>query len=98
MTYQLLFKSSAVERYDTDMNERVRMYLENAGFPVVGEFGGTAMGIPADDPNASDNGFEVEADAEIAQRLSHEISALLGGRAVLFEELEVLPPEGIDHA
>jgi hypothetical protein len=88
MTYELMFKSSANERYDTDQNEQVRAYLQNAGYPVVGEAGGTSLAVSEDDPNASDNIFEIEADGEVTQRLSHEISALLGGRAVLFEEVK----------
>jgi hypothetical protein len=89
MTYELYFKSSATERYDTDQNDRVRMYLENAGYPAVGEGGGTALGLGEDDPTASDNIFEIEADETIAVRLGNEIAALLGGRDVYVQEVKV---------
>jgi hypothetical protein len=88
MTYELMYKSSATERYDTDMNDRVRDYLENAGYKVLSESGGTYLGAPEDDPHASDNIFEVDADFPTVQMLSHEISALLGNRSVLFEQVK----------
>lgn len=88
MTYELFFKSSATERYDTDMNDRVREYLDNAGYTVVGEGGGTYLGAPEDDPRASDNIFEIDCTFEIAQRLAHEISVMLGNRSVLFEQVK----------
>jgi hypothetical protein len=88
MTFELFYKSTATERYDTDMNDRVRTYLENAGITVVGEFGGTAMGVPADDPTASDNGFEIEADELLAHRLGNEIAVLLGNRDVYVQPVK----------
>jgi hypothetical protein len=82
MTYEIFFKSSATERYDTDQNDRVRTYLETAGFHDFGEFGGTALGLPVDDPTASDNGFVVETDEVTARRLGNGIAELLGNRDV----------------
>ena len=89
MTYELFFKSSATERYDTDQNDRVRMYLENAGHPAVGEFGGTSLALGEDDPTASDNGFEIEADEVTARRLGNEIAVLLGNRDVYVQAVAV---------
>jgi hypothetical protein len=82
MIFTLEFKSSAHERYNTDMNDRVRLHFEQAGIKVVGEFGGTAMMLDESDPAASDNGFDIETDQVTAQRLSHELEKLLDGRPV----------------
>ena len=87
MPHELMFKSSAHERYNTDMNDRVRLHIEQAGVRIVGESGGTAMMLDDDDPAASDNIFEVETDEITAQRLSHEIAAMLNNRAVYVEEV-----------
>ena len=82
LPHELFFKSSAVERYETDMNDRVREHLENAGVAVTGEFGGSADGIAADDPTASDNGFNILCDEETALRMGNEVAELLGHRDV----------------
>jgi hypothetical protein len=82
MIFTLEFKSSAHERYNTDMNDKVRLHIEQAGLKVVGEYGGTAMMLDEDDPGASDNGFDIDTDEVTAQRLSHELETLLGGRPV----------------
>jgi hypothetical protein len=79
--YQLEFTSSVAERYDSDLIDRVRMHIENAGVRVVGEFGGTQS-----DSTTADNGFEVECDGEVALRLSKEIETMLT-RAVYIEEV-----------
>ncbi len=80
--HELFFKSSAVERYESDMNDRVREHLENAGVAVTGEFGGSADGIAADDPTASDNGFNILCDEETALRMGNEVAEMLGNRDV----------------
>lgn len=83
--YDLFFKSSQTERYETDMNDRVRMHLENAGVKLVRESGGTARTAPENEATASDNLFTVECDGEVALRLGREIGAMLGHRAVYVE-------------
>ena len=80
--HELFFKSSAVERYESDMNDRVRQHLMNAGVAVTGEFGGSADGIAADDPTASDNGFNILCDEETALRMGNEVAEMLGNRDV----------------
>jgi hypothetical protein len=80
--HELFYKSSATERYESDMNDKVREHLENAGVAVTGEFGGTTMGIAADDPTASDNGFNILCDEETALRMGNEIAELLDHRDV----------------
>jgi hypothetical protein len=85
--YQLEFKSSLTERYDSDLIDLVRMHVENSGVKVVGEFGGgSLLGTSEDDMFAAVNGFQIECDGEIALRLSKEIERMLT-RAVYVEEV-----------
>jgi len=87
MQIQIAFKSSAHERYNTEMNDRVRLHIEQAGVKVVSESGGSQLG-PLDDPVGADNGFGVRCDEATAQRLSEEISILLGGRPVYVDQIK----------
>lgn len=90
MHYELTFKSSADERYETDQNDRVRLHIEQAGVEVVGEFGGSYLQVARTDPDGSDNGFLVDCDEVTAKRLGHEIGDLLNGRDVNVREV---PPD-----
>lgn len=86
--YELQFKSSPNERYDTDLNDRVRMYLDNAGVKVTEEFGGSNLTSSMDDPDGSDNGWVIAVDGTTARQLATEISILIGGRDVEVREYQ----------
>lgn len=88
MSWEIHFKSSATERYDTDMNEKVRGLLASRHIAVHEEFGGTLIGTDDNDPNASDNGWVIDTDELTARRVGSDISQLLGGRNVDVAEVD----------
>jgi hypothetical protein len=85
--FQIYFQQTANERYDTDMNQRVRSLIEDAGIPIVEEFGGTVLSVPADQLG-SECGFVVRAPLATVTEISASITEVLGGRHVEFTEVD----------
>jgi hypothetical protein len=85
--YQIYFQQTANERYDTDMNQRVRSLIEGAGIPIVEEFGGTALNVPADQLG-SECGFVVRSQLATVTTITASITEVLNGRPVEFTEVD----------
>jgi hypothetical protein len=84
--YELIYKQTRGERYDTDMNERAHAVLTRHKIAVHEEFGGTGF---SDDPYelVAENGYVIDTDEMTARRLAKIIESEVVGRTVAVSEI-----------
>jgi hypothetical protein len=70
-TFKLEWVSTATERYDTQMLAQARGVLEEYGYPVLEEYGGT-------DFTSADNGFIIEATPAEAFEVALAMTKVVG--------------------
>ena len=81
--FELFYNSTPEERYNNDINTKVRQYLEQQQITVVEEYGGTAW---RNDVGVSDNGWVVETDEVTARSLRCVLQKMLSRDVTLNEE------------
>ncbi len=82
--WELMWGSTAHERYDTDMNERARKIVEASGLEITDDFGGSMLGVE-DGPNVAENGFDVVGTRDEALMLQAALEEELGKMVSLTE-------------
>lgn len=77
MMYEIYYEQTPHERYDTDMNVRVRQVLDDAGLEIVEEYGGSGIGTETDELVA-EAGFIVDAQIDAVNAVSDRVKAIVG--------------------
>jgi hypothetical protein len=75
-TWDVEYKQTPHERYNTSMNDTARKLIEQM-VPVTGEWGGAMVSSSPDDPCA-DQGFSFLADEVTARRVRDALADHLG--------------------
>lgn len=77
MQFQLEYKQTPHERYNTAMNERVRQLLEDADIEITEEYGGSGIGSDMDELVA-ENGFVVDVGMPTLNLIAPMIQDIVG--------------------